>query len=96
MPDDDSLKTLLERQCSLQEQQLAKLSALLERSIAAHERVEKLQGMWQQWRETDLETQKKARAYATGQAIGAWLRTTLTVIMLGVIAVAIIVAHYLK
>ncbi len=96
MPEDESLKSLLEKLCSLEEQQLAKLSAILERQVAAHERIDKLQDKWQNWISASEENQKKARAYTKGQSIGAWLRTVMTLFMLGVIALAIIIAHYLK
>ena len=96
MPEDESLKSLLERLCSLEEQQLAKLSAILERQVAAHERIDKLQDKWQSWISASEENQKKARAYARGQSFGAWLRTAMTLFMLGMIALAIIIAHYLK
>ena len=89
MSEDESLKPLLERLCSIEEQQLAKLIAIDERQVAANERITK-------WMATAEENQKKARAYATGQAIGAWFRTGFIVFMLGLIAVAIIIAHYLK
>jgi hypothetical protein len=96
MPEDDSLKPLLEKLCSLQEQQLAKLSELVERSATARERIEKLQDLWQRSLTTYEESQKKAGARAAGQTFGLWIRTALTVFMLGLIALAIIIAHYLK
>ncbi|MDQ6808724.1 MAG: hypothetical protein M3Z64_04785 [Verrucomicrobiota bacterium] len=93
MPDDETLKALLERLCTLQEQQLAKLSEIVERSTAARE---KLEEMSQRWLSTFEDSQKKMRARAAGQVFGAWVRTGLTVFMLGLIALAVIIAHYLK
>jgi len=46
MADDESIKALLERLCSLQEQQLTKLTELAERSAKAHERIDKMQEFW--------------------------------------------------
>jgi hypothetical protein len=89
MPDDDAIKSLLERLCSLQEQQVAKLSEALERAAAARERLEKLTAKLD-------EAQKTQARKAVGYQIGAWLRTALIVFMLGLIAIAIIVSHYLK
>jgi hypothetical protein len=48
MADDDSVKALLERLCSLQEQQLTKLTELAERSAKAHERIDKVQEFWRE------------------------------------------------
>jgi hypothetical protein len=96
MADDDSVKALLEKLCSLQEQQLTKLTELAERSAKAHEKIEKMQDLWRQTLAKYEETQKKALARATGQVIGVWVRAALTAFMLALIALAIIVAHYLK
>ena len=96
MPDDDSVKALLERLCSLQEQQLAKLSEALDKSAAARERLETIGQDWRRLIATLEQAQKTQAKRAVGYQIGAWLRTALIVFMLGVIAIAIIVAHYLK
>jgi hypothetical protein len=89
MPDDDAIKSLLERLCSLQEQQLSKQSEALEIAVAARERLGKLTAKLEQ-------AQKTQARKAVGYQIGAWLRTGLIVFMLGLIAIAIIVSHYLK
>ncbi len=96
MPADDSIKSLLERLCALQEQQLAKLSEALAQSAAARERLEKVSDGWQHLRETLEKAQKDQAKRAVGYQIGSWVRTFLFLFMLGVIAIAIIVAHYLK
>ena len=96
MADDDSIKALLEKLCSLQEQQLTKLTELTERSAKAHERIDKLQEFWRDKLVKHEENQKKLLARATGQVVGVWLRAAVTAFMLGLIALAIIVAHYLK
>jgi uncharacterized coiled-coil protein SlyX len=96
MPEDDSIKALLERLCSLQEQQVAKLSEALERAAAARERVEKVGDSLKGLVAKLEEAQKIQAKRAVGYQIGSWLRTFLIVFMLGVIAIAIIVAHYLK
>jgi hypothetical protein len=93
MPDDQSIRTLLEKLCSLQEQQLAKLSELLDRTAAARQRVEELS---QRWITAYEDSQKKLRARAAGQSVGLWIRGILTLIMLALIIVAIIVQRYLK
>ena len=95
MPDDD-IKSLLERLCSLQEQQLAKLSEALDRSAEARERLEKIGQDWQRLLAAMEQAQKAQARKAVGYQIGAWLRTAFIVFMLGVIAIAIIIAHYLK
>jgi hypothetical protein len=89
MPDDDAIKSLLERLCSLQEQVVAKQSQALDLAAAARERLEKLA-------EGFKEAQKTQARKAVGYQIGAWLRSGFIVFMLGVIAIAIIVSHYLK
>jgi hypothetical protein len=96
MPDDDSIKALLEKLCSLQEQQLAKLSEALDRAAATRERVEKAADLWKSMAAKLEEAQKAQARRAVGYQIGAWLRTALIVFMLGVIAITIIVSHYLK
>ena len=96
MPDDDSVKALLERLCSLQEQQLAKLSEALERGAAARDRLEKVSDNLNGFAAKLQEAQKAQVKRETGYQIGAWLRTGFIVFMLGVIAIAIIVSHYLK
>ncbi len=96
MADDESIKALLERLCSLQEQQLTKLTELAERSAKAHERIDKMQEFWRQGLAKYEESQKKLLARATSQVVGVWVRAALTAFMLGLIALAIIVAHYLK
>jgi hypothetical protein len=96
MPDDDSIKSLLERLCSLQEQQLAKLTEALERAAAARERLEKLADGLKGIGAKLEEAQKIQARKAVGYQIGAWIRTGFIVFMLGVIAIAIIVSHYLK
>ena len=96
MPDDDSIRASLERICTLQEQQLAKLSEIAERSAKAHERITELQESWRQAMTRYDDSQKKLQARATGQTIGLWVRTLLQVFMLALIVIAIIVAHYLK
>jgi hypothetical protein len=93
MPDDDAIKSLLERLCSLEEEQLAKLSEALESASAARERLEKVADGFKAKLE---EAQKTQARKAAGYQIGAWLRTGFIVFMLGVIAIAIIVSHYLK
>jgi hypothetical protein len=93
---DDDIKSLLERLCSLQQQQLAKLSEALDRSVAARERLEKMTDGWQRFQEALEKAQKDQAKRAVGYQIGSWLRTFLIVFMLGVIAIAIIIAHYLK
>jgi hypothetical protein len=96
MPDDDAIKTLLERLCSLQEQQVAKLSEALDKSAAARDRLEKIGQDWQRIISTIEQAQQTQAKRAVGYQIGAWLRTALIVFMLGIIAIAIIVSHYLK
>jgi len=96
MRDDDSVKALLERLCSLQEQQLTKLSEALDRSAAARERLENIADTLKRAITTWDEAHKAQARRAIGYQISAWLRTILLVSMLAVIAVAIIVAHYLK
>jgi hypothetical protein len=93
---DDDIKPLLERLCSLQEQQLAKLTEALDQSVAARERLEKVSDGWNSFRETLEKAQKDQAKRAVGYQIGSWVRTLLIVFMLGVIAIAIIIAHYLK
>ncbi len=92
---DDDIKPFLERLCALQEQQLAKLSEALDRSVAARERLEKMGDGWQRFQETLEKAQNDQAKRALGYQIGSWLRTFLIVFMLGVIAVAIIMARYL-
>lgn len=96
MSDDDQIKVLLERMCSLQEQQLAKLSEALERAAAARERIEKTSDGFRDMLAKLEEAQKTLAKRAIGYQLGAWLRTFTIVFMLGVIAIAIIVAHFLK
>ena len=96
MTDDDAIKSLLERLCSLQEQQLAKLSEALEGAAAARERLEKVADGFKGIAAKLDEAQKTQARKAVGYQIGAWLRTGFIVFMLGVIAIAIIVSHYLK
>jgi uncharacterized coiled-coil protein SlyX len=96
MTDDDSIKALLEKLCSLQEQQLAKLSEALERAAAARERVEKIGDSLKGFAAKLEEAQKMQAKRAVGYQIGAWIRTAFLGMMLFVIAIAIIVAHYLK
>jgi hypothetical protein len=93
---DDDIKSLLERLCSVQEQQLAKLSEALDRSVAARERLDKMSDGWQRFQEALEKAQKDQAKRAAGYQIGSWVRTLLIVCMLGVIAIAIIIAHYLK
>jgi predicted secreted protein len=95
MPDDDSVKILLERLCSLQEQQLAKLSEALDRAAAARERLENATDTWRKMMAKFEEAQKTQARKAVGYQVGAWLRAGFIVFMLGVIAIAIIVSHYL-
>jgi uncharacterized coiled-coil protein SlyX len=90
MPDDDAIKSLLERLSSLQEQQLAKLSEALERAAAARERLEKVADGFKGITAKLEEAQKTQARKAVGYQIGGWLRTGFIVSMLGVIAIAII------
>jgi hypothetical protein len=96
MADEKSIKALLERICSLQEQQVAKLSEALDRAAATRDRIENATEMWKNTLVKHEEAQKAQARRAVGYQIGAWLRTAMIVFMLAVIAVAIIVAHYLK
>lgn len=96
MSDDDSIKVLLEKLCSLQEQTLAKLSEALDRSATARLEIEKLAQEGQRFFAKLEEAEKKARARAAGQMVGMWARTAIQAFMLALIVAAIIIVHYLK
>ena len=63
MPDDNAIKSMLERLCCLQEQQLAKRSEALERAAAARERLEKAADAWK----TPLRNLKRRRRHRPGE-----------------------------
>ena len=96
MPDDDSIKALLEKLCSLQEQQLAKLTEALERSAAARDRFEQVGDTLKGFVAALEQAQKTQAKRAVGYQIGSWLRTAFLGMMLFLVAIAIIIAHYLK
>ena len=96
MPDDDSIKALLEKLCSLRKQQLAKLSEALERAAVARDRVERVTDSMKAFFAKLEEAQNTPAKRAVGYQVGAWLRTAFLGVMLFLVAIAIIVAHYLK
>ena len=95
MADDDSLKQLLERLCSLQEQHLTLLRDSIERRERFDERQEKLQQAWERQMSLYEAGQKAYDQRAERHEKGVRVRGALTLIVLGLIVVAIIVAHFL-
>jgi hypothetical protein len=78
MPDDDSVRALLERLCSLQEQQLAKMSESLERYAEAKEKEQKLRELWERQMANYEQSQKAHEERAARHEKGVWVRAILT------------------
>jgi hypothetical protein len=95
MPDDDSLKPLLEKLCALEEQQLSKLNELVEHySVLAKggqkndELFQRNAQLWEQDHKMYVEREERREKRTTRHAL-------IILIILALIPVAIIVARFL-
>ena len=93
MPDDDSSKTLLERLCALQEEQLRLTREAIERRAHFTEREDQLQKLWKRQLTLHEEHQKTYDERAERHERGVRIRGIIMLVLWAVIAVAVVV-HY--
>ena len=96
MPDNDPSIAALEKLCSLQEQQLAKMKELLEVYSRVAADAQKSHEMWQRDHASYQESREAYEERAQRHERGVWIRGILMLIIWAIIAVAVVAHYFLK